>query len=195
MTKITSFSAISFSVIFLKKLYPTVRVLERLTWVIIHCWCCKMIPSSTWLLTHWTWLTITWGDSNYFFLLFILFEPHFSLVGNNLASLDNKDLVVDLTNNNISFLLEKEFKEYIATRKNRGHCLLQVITEGGSIRSIIQFTLQGNPLSCSCDIRWILSLNYQWSRLLRGADCADGSKMSDVNHYFVYHCIYIYIII
>ena len=100
---------------------------------------------------------------------------------------------MDLTNNNISFLLEKEFKEYIATRKNRGHCLLQVITEGGSIRSIIQFTLQGNPLSCSCDIRWILSLNYQWSRLLRGADCADGSKMSDVNHYFVYHCIYIII--
>ena len=47
-------------------------------------------------------------------------------MGNNLASLDNKDLVVDLTNNNISILLEVEFKPYIETRKNSGHCVLKV---------------------------------------------------------------------
>ena len=62
--------------------------------------------------------------------MFSIFNrAHFSLVGNNLASLDNKDLVVDLTNNNISFLLETEFKPYIETRKNKGHCVLQVMTE------------------------------------------------------------------
>lgn len=87
-----------------------------------------------------------------------------SLLGNNLQVLDNKDLVVDLTNNNISILLEVEFKPYIETRKNNGHCMLQ-----------------GNPLSCSCEMRWILALNYQWSSLFRGADCADGTKMSDVS--------------
>ena len=50
-------------------------------------------------------------------------------MGNNLQVLDNKDLVVVLTNNNISFLLEAEFKPYIETRKNAGHCVLQVRTE------------------------------------------------------------------
>ena len=58
-------------------------------------------------------------------------------MGNNLASLDNMDLVVDLTNNNISILLEAEFKPYFEKRKENGYCVLQVRRGSDCLRSII----------------------------------------------------------
>ena len=91
----------------------------------------------------------------------------------------NKDLVVDLSNNKIEYLLgksnkkpfwpshikcsESDIKSYIETRKRKGF-----------------INLSGNRLRCQCDLRWLLALNYQWADLLQNAVCKNGQTLAEV---------------
>ena len=173
--------------IYQEKSSPIARISEKLTWVRTHWWCCRTTHSSTWRSQTSTWATIIWGARfsrktpfvHFPFQVNTFFEQHLSILGNNIATLNNKELVVDLSNNNMRFMLESEWRPYIETRKSTGHCVLQV-PETLLSCSLPLWYYQGNPLSCSCDMRWILSLNYQWSPLFRGADCQDGRKLTEV---------------
>ena len=120
--------------IYQKKSSPIARISERLTWVRTHWWCCRTTHSSTWRSQTSTWATIIWGARfsrktpfvHFPFQVNTFFEQHLSILGNNIATLNNKELVVDLSNNNMRFMLESEWRPYIETRKSTGHCVMQV---------------------------------------------------------------------
>ena len=84
-------------------------------------------------------------------------------IGNILSALTHEDLVVDLAENRIKYLVEAQYKPYIETRKNKGY-----------------INLGGNSFSCKCDMKWLLATNFQWSDLLINGTCADGRSMDQV---------------
>ena len=62
--------------------------------------------------------------------------------------------MVDLSHSNVRYLFEASFKPFIETRKGKGYV-----------------DLSGNLLECDCNMRWLLSSNFQWSHILRNATC------------------------
>ena len=62
--------------------------------------------------------------------------------------------MVDLSHTNVKYLFEASFKPFIETRKGKGYV-----------------DLSGNLLECGCNMRWLLSSNFQWSHILRNATC------------------------
>ena len=84
-------------------------------------------------------------------------------IGNILSALTHEDLVVDLAENRIKYLVEAQYKPYIETRKNKGY-----------------INLGGNSFSCQCDMKWLLATNFQWNDLLINGTCADGRSMDQV---------------
>jgi len=85
-------------------------------------------------------------------------------LGGALKELENPDLVVNLSNNQITYLIESDFKPYIETRKNKGY---------------IDFT--GNNFRCKCDFKWLSLTNFRWNDLLKNGTCSDGKTFDQVD--------------
>jgi len=85
-------------------------------------------------------------------------------LGGAITDLKNPDLVVNLSNNQIKYLIEKDFKPYIETRKNKGY---------------IDFT--GNHFHCKCDFKWLSLTNFRWNDLLTNGTCSDGKTFDQVD--------------
>merc|ERR1719342_154979 len=85
-------------------------------------------------------------------------------LGGALKELENPDLVVNLPNNQITYLIESDFKPYIETRKNKGY---------------IDFT--GNNFRCKCDFKWLSLTNFRWNDLLKNGTCSDGKTFDQVD--------------
>merc|ERR1719348_1838203 len=85
-------------------------------------------------------------------------------LGGALKELENPDLVVNLSNNQITYLIESDFKPYIETRKNKGY---------------IDFT--GNLFRCKCDFKWLSLTNFRWNDLLTNGTCSDGKTFDQVD--------------
>jgi len=85
-------------------------------------------------------------------------------LGGALKELENPDLVVNLSNNQLKYLIESDFKPYIETRKNKGY---------------IDFT--GNHFSCKCDFKWLTLTNYCWNDLLTNGTCSNGRTFDQVD--------------
>ena len=105
-------------------------------------------------------------------------------LGNNLGLLTNPETEIDLSHNNLEYLLgikplrpyylifsffpENEFKSYIGTKKGKG-----------------QIFMTGNSLRCGCDVKWILNSNFLWDNLLDGASCKNGDELRHVSLFFI----------
>jgi len=85
-------------------------------------------------------------------------------LGGALKELENPDLVVNLSNNQITYLIESDFKPYIETRKNKGY---------------IDFT--GNLFRCKCDFKWLSLTNFRWNDILTNGTCRDGKTFDQVD--------------
>lgn len=83
-------------------------------------------------------------------------------VGNIFSKLTNHKLEVDLSNNNMKYLLEDNFKPFV--ERSRGHV-----------------DLGNNPLQCGCDTLWLVSSNFNWQRLLVNSSCQSGEALEKVN--------------
>lgn len=83
--------------------------------------------------------------------------------------------MVDLSRTSVKYLFESSFKPFIETRKVKGYV-----------------DLSGNLLECGCNIRWLLSSNFQWSDILRNTTCRPitndiyEKEKSSVDHKVVY---------
>ena len=64
---------------------------------------------------------------------------------------------------NIS-ILESEFKPYLEIRRTNGRIILT-----------------DNPLRCGCDVKWILTSNFQVDNLLGGVSCENGDSLLGVS--------------
>jgi len=85
-------------------------------------------------------------------------------LGGAITDLKNPDLVVNLSNNQIKYLIESDYKPYIETRKNKGY---------------IDFT--GNRFHCKCDFKWLSLTNFRWNDLLTNGTCSDGKTFDQVD--------------
>merc|ERR1719474_207609 len=85
-------------------------------------------------------------------------------LGGAITDLKNPDLVVNLSNNKITYMIEKDFKPYIETRKNKGY---------------IDFT--GNRFHCKCDFKWLSLTTFRWNDLLTNGTCNGGKTFDQVD--------------
>ena len=65
----------------------------------------------------------------------------------------------------MKYLLESSFKPFIETRKGAGYV-----------------DLSGNLLECGCNMRWLLSSNFQWSDILRNTMCRPTANEGHEKH-------------
>jgi len=85
-------------------------------------------------------------------------------IGNFLEHLNNPNLILNLSNNKLKYLVEDSFKPYLENKKNKGYI---DITE--------------NEFKCSCDLKWLLTTNYQWRDILVNGTCQNGKTLDQVN--------------
>jgi len=86
-----------------------------------------------------------------------------AFVGLIFEDLDGQDLVVDLSNNSISFLPETSFKPFIE-KKRKGFV-----------------NLSNNELLCGCEIQWLLTSNLMWNDLFKNASCGKDIPLEEVD--------------
>jgi len=85
-------------------------------------------------------------------------------VGNLVQNIQNEDIIMELSGNNIRYLLEEQFRPFVEARKNKGY-----------------INLGDNTLHCQCDMKWLLTTNYKWSDVLFNGTCADGRGINKMN--------------
>ena len=87
-------------------------------------------------------------------------------IGTMFSHLQNPDLVVHLAENNVKVLLERSFKPFIETvnaKSGKGY-----------------IDMLYNTLQCGCDVKWLLTSNFEWTGLFQNSSCYDGLKLEEV---------------
>eukprot|EP00092_Neocalanus_flemingeri_P020556 GFUD01022269.1.p1 GENE.GFUD01022269.1~~GFUD01022269.1.p1 ORF type:complete len:511 (+),score=90.91 GFUD01022269.1:17-1549(+) len=88
-------------------------------------------------------------------------------IGNMFSHLRNPNLVVNLAENNVKVLLEDSFKPFIET-----------VTENNG-KGHIDMAL--TPMQCACDVKWLVTSNFEWTGIIQNSSCNDGSTLEEVD--------------
>jgi len=100
-------------------------------------------------------------------------NPDLKHVGNMFVILKNSELVVNLANTGVIVLLKESFKPFIETvTENKGKGYID---------------MSNVPLQCSCDAKWLTSLNLNWRDVFQNSNCKDGLKLQEVNGTILEH--------